>query len=98
MNPSFARILCGAALAVAVTSGPAVAQTAEPSEEPTHLPMKPHRNADGSLKHGFRGTVTTQSWAGYAVTIGRTAAIVGDLAGTERHLRWRPYALWLRIC
>jgi len=70
MNPSFARILCGAALAVAVTSGPAVAQTAEPSEEPTHLPMKPHRNADGSLKHGFRGTVTTQSWAGYAVTAG----------------------------
>ena len=70
MNPSFARILCGAALAVAVTCGPAVAQTAEPSEGPRHLPMKPHLNADGSFKRGLQGQVTTENWSGYAVTAG----------------------------
>src|SRR5438128_201780 len=70
MKSNLAYILCGAALAIAVTSGPALAETTEPSEEPTHLPMKPHRNADGSVKRGLRGTIVTGSWAGYAVTTG----------------------------
>jgi len=42
----------------------------EPSEGLTHRPMEPHRNADGSFKRGLRATITTQSWAGYAVNAG----------------------------
>jgi hypothetical protein len=70
MKSNLACLLCGIAVAVAVAGGPAVAQTAEPSDGPTHVPMQPYRNSDGSLKYGFRGTITTQSWAGYAVTAG----------------------------
>ena len=70
MKSNLACLLCGAALAVAVTSGPAVAQSMEPSEGLTHRPMEPHRNADGSFKRGLRATITTQSWAGYAVNAG----------------------------
>jgi hypothetical protein len=69
MKPNIAYFLCAAALA-AVASGPVGAETDGPSEGPTHLPMQPHRNADGSFKHGLRGTIVTGSWAGYAVTAG----------------------------
>jgi hypothetical protein len=70
MKSNLARILRGAALAAAVSSGLAIAQAAEPSEGPKHLPMKPHLNSDGSFKRGLRGEVTTDNWSGYAVTVG----------------------------
>jgi hypothetical protein len=69
MKSNLARILCGAALAATVT-GLTIAQAAEPSGGPKHLPMKPHLNADGSFKRGLRGEVTTDSWSGYGVTAG----------------------------
>ena len=69
MKPNIAYFLCATALAP-VASGPAVAETDASFEGPTHLPMQPHRNADGSFKHGLRGTIVTGSWAGYAVTAG----------------------------
>ena len=62
--------LWAAVLASGVTTGPAASQTAEPVEGPTHAPMKPYHNADGSFKRGLRGEVTTQTWSGYAVTAG----------------------------
>src|ERR1700757_1036897 len=70
MKSNLARILRDAALAAAVSSGLAIAQAAEPSEGPKHLPMKPHLNSDGSFKRGLRGEVTTDNGSGYAVTVG----------------------------
>jgi hypothetical protein len=67
MKPNLVRGLCAAVFAVAVASGAAAAQTNEPSVRLTHPPMQPYRNADGSFKR-LRGTVTTSSWSGYAVT------------------------------
>jgi Peptidase A4 family len=69
MKPNIAYFLCAAALA-AVASGPAVAETDAPFDGPTHLPMQPHRHADGSFIRGQRGEAVTSSWSGYAVTAG----------------------------
>jgi hypothetical protein len=67
MKSNLACVLCGAALAVAVTSGPVAAQTA-PSIEGS--PMQPYHNRDGSVMRGLRGTIVTEYWSGYAVTAG----------------------------
>jgi len=45
----------------------AKAEDIKPSVGLVHMPMQPLRNADGSFMR-FRGTATTSSWAGYAVT------------------------------
>jgi Peptidase A4 family len=68
MKSNIACILCGAAVAVAVTSGPAVAQTIEPSAVLMNMPMQAHRNADGTIKRGLRNTIVTGYWSGYAAT------------------------------
>jgi Peptidase A4 family len=70
MKLNLARLLCGAALAVAVTSGPVAAQHPEHADGSTHLPMQPYHNPDGSFVRGFRGGIITGSWGGYAVTTG----------------------------
>jgi hypothetical protein len=75
-----ACILCGAALAVAVTSGPIAAQTTVPSEGLTPSPMVPHRNADGSIiKRGLRNEIQTGYWSGFAAT---AAAPYSSASGT----------------
>jgi hypothetical protein len=64
------NLLSGAAvvaIATALGAASATAQTTEPSVRVTHPPMQPYRNADGTLKR-LRGTITTSSWSGYAVT------------------------------
>jgi hypothetical protein len=70
MKTKLAHWLCAALLAAVFTSEPVAAQTAERSQEPTHVPMKPYRNADGAFIRGQRGEVTTQNWSGYAATAG----------------------------
>ncbi len=67
MKPKF--LLSGAAcvLAAALTLAPVAAHPAGPSGRFTHLPMQPRRNPDGTFVR-LRGTVTTSSWSGYAVT------------------------------
>jgi hypothetical protein len=67
MKPTVARDLCTALLAAVVTSGPIAAQTTLPSEGPTHRPMEPYRNPDGSI-YRLHNTVVTGYWSGYAVT------------------------------
>jgi hypothetical protein len=68
MKLNLASILRGAALAVAVTSGPIAAETTDPAEGLTPSPMVPHRNADGSIKRGLRNEIQTGYWSGFAVT------------------------------
>ncbi len=66
----FAFAGAGVALAFAVGLGPVMAAgTAAPDAAPqsVHRPMIPYYNPDGTLRR-FRGTVTTASWSGYAVT------------------------------
>lgn len=66
------NILFGTAavvVAVALAGAPAAAQNRDPSVRLTHLPMQPYRNGDGTFKR-LRGTITTSSWSGYAVTSG----------------------------
>jgi hypothetical protein len=69
MKPTL--LLSGAAvvLAAALAVAPVAAQPAGPADGFTHPPMQPYRNADGTLKR-LRGTITTSSWSGYAVTAG----------------------------
>jgi hypothetical protein len=60
-----AAVVFAAAFGVA----PADARDLDPSVRVTHPPMQPYRNADGTFKR-LRGTITTSSWSGYAVTSG----------------------------
>ena len=48
---------------------PAAAQDSSPGIGVTHMPMQPRHNPDGSFAR-FKGTITTSSWSGYAVTAG----------------------------
>ena len=48
---------------------PAAAQDPSPGIGLTRMPMQPRHNPDGSFAR-FKGTITTSSWAGYAVTAG----------------------------
>jgi hypothetical protein len=64
-----------AAVTLAVAAGaPSSVLASEPtsvqtdSDGSTHLPMRPYLNPNGTFKRGQRGTIITQSWAGYAVT------------------------------
>jgi hypothetical protein len=54
-------------LAGALSLTPAMAQDTKPSVGLVHMPMQPYHNPDGTVMR-FRGTVTTSSWSGYAVT------------------------------
>jgi Peptidase A4 family len=54
-------------LAAALNIVPAMAQDAGQPGGEIHLPMRPYLNSDGTFRR-FRGTVTTSSWSGYAVT------------------------------
>jgi peptidase A4-like protein len=67
MRPNVTYSVCVAIFAAVVAGAPVAAQTAGPPEGFLHPPMKPYRNADGTFKR-LRGTVTTSSWSGYAVT------------------------------
>lgn len=69
MKWSFLSGAAAVALAAALGVMPAGAQTTGPSVRVTHPPMQPYRNADGTFKR-LRGTITTSSWSGYAVTAG----------------------------
>jgi len=51
----------------ALSLAPAIAQDSKPSIGLMHMPMQPYRNPHGSFMR-FRGTVTTSSWSGFAVT------------------------------
>jgi peptidase A4-like protein len=67
-----AKLLLGGAaifLVGAASLMPAAAQDPIPGIGVTHMPMQPRRNPDGSFAR-FKGTITTSSWAGYAVTAG----------------------------
>ncbi len=65
-------LIAGAGIiAIAVLgTAPASAEAPKPGAGETHMPMQPRRNPDGSFMR-FRGTATTQSWSGYAVTTGQ---------------------------
>jgi hypothetical protein len=67
MHLNLAHSLCAAALAVVVASGSVAAQTIPPTSGP-HVPLKPLRNLDGSIKRGPRNEIVTGYWSGYAVT------------------------------
>jgi hypothetical protein len=94
MKSNLAHCLCAGLLAAAVTGGPVAAQIAEHSEGLTHLPMQPHRNADGSIKRGFRGGIITGSWGGYAVTAGApytSASATWQVANVSYDGGYTPY-------
>lgn len=64
------KVLLGGAvgvLAATLTLAAVAAQPERPFDRYTHPPMQPYHNADGTFKR-LRGTVTTTSWSGYAVT------------------------------
>ena len=69
MTSKLLSTVAAVAIATAAAAAPAAAQTTTPSVRVTHPPMLPYRNADGTLKR-LRGTITTSSWSGYAVTAG----------------------------
>jgi hypothetical protein len=66
MNPNFGHSLCAAALAAAVISAPAPAQTTPASDGPTHPPAEFYQNPDGSIRR-FHNSIVTSIWSGYAV-------------------------------
>jgi hypothetical protein len=70
MKTRYAYYLWVAVLTPGVPSGAAASQIAEGLGGPTHAPMKPYHNPDGTLKRGLRGQITTQTWSRYAVTAG----------------------------
>ncbi|MGA8548716.1 MAG: G1 family glutamic endopeptidase [Stellaceae bacterium] len=67
MKPKLFLSGAAAALAAALAVAPAAAQPAHPGDGSIHPPMQPYRNSDGTLRR-LRGTITTTSWSGYAVT------------------------------
>ena len=63
-------VFCGAAAIIAVAALAATTADAHPDrpfDAFRHPPMQPYRNHDGSFMR-LRGTITTSSWSGYAVT------------------------------
>jgi hypothetical protein len=69
MTSNLLSAAAAVALAAALAAAPAAAQAPEHSAQVIHPPMQPYRNADGTFKR-LRGTITTSSWSGYAVTAG----------------------------
>ncbi|HEV7995165.1 MAG TPA: G1 family glutamic endopeptidase [Stellaceae bacterium] len=67
MKPNLFLSGAAAVVAIALTVAPAAAQPAHPGGGFIHPPMQPYRNSDGSFRR-LRGTITTTSWSGYAVT------------------------------
>jgi hypothetical protein len=67
MKPKLTHGLRAVVLAAVVASVPVAAQTLPSSEGPTHPPMRPYRNPDGSIRRVYNTNVT-ENWSGYAVT------------------------------
>jgi hypothetical protein len=67
MKPKLTHVLRAAALVVAVMSALVAAQTTPAVDAPTHPPMRPYQNPDGSIRR-FHNSIVTSIWSGYAVT------------------------------
>jgi len=78
MYANAVHVLCTAAVAAVLATAPVAADTVLPTSAP-HVPLKPHRNPDGSAKRGPRGEIVTGYWSGYAVT---SAAPYTSASGT----------------
>jgi hypothetical protein len=94
MKSYIAYSLCAGLITAAVTGGPVAAQHPGPFDGPTHLPMQPYHNPDGSFVRGFRGGIVTGSWGGYAVTAGApytSASATWQVANVSYGGGYTPY-------